>query len=157
MLRNLCLSLVYVPRYGPIEIAIYPSSHLRSKLDAKGIKYLLFKICERRKIYRLIFLETEKIIKSLEIVFCKDKTHMEERPSGRSIEVSKIKVDISTKSYVEELEVNGNILELDEVPDKKPNMKDNVLTTTSTHSGKASKVDANKKLQPNFFQYLNMQ
>ena len=41
------------------------------------------RILEGTKAYWLICLETKKIIKSSDVVFLKDKTHLEDGPSGR--------------------------------------------------------------------------
>ena len=63
--------------------------------------------------YRLICMEMKKIIKSLGVVFFEDKTHLEDCPSGKLIEYPRVKVDISSKLDVEDLDVSDNILEQD--------------------------------------------
>src|ERR1700737_5511716 len=90
----------------------------RTKLDAKGVKCLFLGYCEGTKAYRLICLETKKIIKSPDVVFVEDKTHLEDCPSGSIDEAPAVKVDISAKSDVDESETNGDDpLEAHEEPD----------------------------------------
>ena len=68
----------------------------RSKLDAKGIKCLFVGYCEGTKAYRLMCLQSQKIIKSPDVVFFEDK-RLEEGPSG-SIDQEALEVDHSSKS-----------------------------------------------------------
>ena len=119
----------------------------RTKLDAKGVKCLFLGYCEGTKAYRLICLETKKIIKSPDVVFFKDKTHLEDCPSGSIDKTSVAKVDISTKSDVDELEVDGDdSLEVYEEPDiKDEDAEANILATKSTCNAKASKLDHREK------------
>ena len=73
----------------------------RTKLDAKGIKCMLLGYCEGTKAYRLMCLETKKIIKSRDVTFMEDSgthKHLEERPSGRDEERPAHVVDESSKS-----------------------------------------------------------
>ena len=81
-------------------------------------------------------METKKIIKSLDVVFFEDKMHLENCPSGRIEEPPAVKMDISTKSDVEELEVSGDVKEPDM---EKPNIEDEfeaeVPAAKSTCSG----------------------
>ena len=81
----------------------------RTKLDAKGIKCLFVGYCEGTKAYRLVCLESQKIIKSPNVVFFENKRLLEEGPS-RSIGQEALEVDHSSKSdddhdYEEDLEV----------------------------------------------------
>ena len=66
----------------------------RTKLDAKGIKCLFVGYCEGTKPYRLVFLESQKIIKSPNVVIFEDKRLLEEGPSG-SIGQEALEVDHS--------------------------------------------------------------
>ena len=68
-------------RVGCVAYAKVPDQS-RTKLDAKGLKCLFLGYCEGTKAYRLICLETKKIIKSPDVVFFEDKTHLEDCPSG---------------------------------------------------------------------------
>jgi hypothetical protein len=60
----------------------------RDKLDAKGTKCLFLGYCEGTKVYRLMCLQTKKIIKCTDVEFLEDSTSMggdsEIRPSGRN-------------------------------------------------------------------------
>ena len=118
---------------------------MRTKLDVKDVKYLFLGYCECMKAYRLIFLEMKKIIKRPDVVFSKDKTHLEDCPNGRTGKTPAVKVDISPKLDVEELEANDN----DSKPDKEPNIENeveaDVPATKSTHNNKARKIDVIKK------------
>ena len=100
----------------------------------------------------------KKIIKSVDVVFFKDKVHLEDFPSGRLGEAPAIKVDISSKLDVKELEANGNVFERDEEPDIKDKVEANVLAKQCTCSNEASKLDASKKIAtkpPPTLQYGN--
>ena len=83
----------------------------RTKLDAKGVKCLILGYCKGTKVYRLICLETKKIIKNQDVVFFKDKMHLEDCPRGRVDEAPMIKVNISFILDVEDLDTSGNVLE----------------------------------------------
>jgi hypothetical protein len=91
-------------------------------------------------------LKTKKIIKSPDVVFFEDKTHLEDFPSGSIDEAPAVKVDISPKSEVEELEARGDVSEPDE---EELNIEDEseaeVLAEKSTRSAEASKLNAGKK------------
>ena len=58
----------------------------RGKLDAKGTKCLFLGYCEGTKAYRLMCVETGKIIRSRDVVFVEDSTSvghgLEMSPSG---------------------------------------------------------------------------
>jgi hypothetical protein len=120
----------------------------RTKLDAKGVKCLFLGYCEGTKAYRLICLETKKIIKSPDVVFFEDKTHLEDCPSG-SVDVEPaVKVDISAKSEADESEANGDdpSEEVNEEPDiEEDDAEANIPPTTSTRSTEASKLNHGKK------------
>lgn len=70
--------------FGCIAYAKVPDEK-RSKLDAKATKCLMLGYCEGTKAYRLICLDTKKIIKSPDVTFFEDKTVLEECPSGSNI------------------------------------------------------------------------
>ena len=57
----------------------------------------------------------------------------------------RLKVDISPKSDVEELEASNNMSEPNEKPNIEEEAEANVLATKSIQSAKASKLDTNKK------------
>ena len=94
MARRLCISHMHL--FGCIAYAKVPDER-RTKLDAKGIKCLFVGYCEGTKAYRLICLESQKIIKSLNVVFFEDKRPLEEGPSG-SIGQEALEADHSSKS-----------------------------------------------------------
>ena len=73
----------------------------RSKLDAKGIKCLMLGYCDGTRAYRLMCLETKKIIKSPDVTFFEDMEDLEKCPSGRN-EGSNHMVDSFPKSNQEE-------------------------------------------------------
>ena len=89
-----CISHMRV--FGCIAYAKVPDEK-RTKLDAKGIKCLFVGYCEGTKAYRLVCLESQKIIKSPDVVFFEDKRLSEEGPSG-SIGQEALEVDHSSKS-----------------------------------------------------------
>ena len=83
--------------FGCIAYALDLSPQ-RSKLDAKGTKCMLLGYWEGSKAYRLMCLETKKIIKSRDVTFVEEKqggtVTLEMCPSG-SIEGPKVEVDKS--------------------------------------------------------------
>ena len=89
-----CISHMRV--FGCIAYAKVPDEK-RTKLVAKGIKCLFVGYCEGTKAYRLACLESQKIIKSPDVVFFEDKRLSEEGPSG-SIGQEALEVDHSSKS-----------------------------------------------------------
>ena len=139
------LHVSHMRMFGCVAYAMVPDQR-RMKLDAKGVKCLFLRYCEGTKAYRLICLDTENIIKSLDVVNFKDKTHLEDCPSGRVDELPAVKVDISPKSEVEELEASGDVSESDE---EEPNIEGEseaeVPAAKSTRSTEASKLNAGKK------------
>ncbi len=60
----------------------------RGKLDAKGTKCLFFGYCEGTKAYRLMCVQSKKIIKCRDVDFMEDSTYVgndfEMRPSRRN-------------------------------------------------------------------------
>ena len=82
--------------FGCVAFAKVPDEK-RSKLDAKAIKCLMLGYCEGTKAYRLICLDSKKIIKSPHVTFFEDKKALEECPSGRDIGPAFV-VDESSKS-----------------------------------------------------------
>ena len=58
------------------------SDKKKTNLDAKGIKCLFVGYCEGTKAYRLVCLESQKIIKCPDIVFFEDKRLLEEVQVG---------------------------------------------------------------------------
>jgi len=73
--------------FGCVAYTIVPDEK-RGKLDAKGTKCLFLGYCEETGTYRLMYLQTKKIIKSRDVVFMEDKTNirnnLEMRLSGRN-------------------------------------------------------------------------
>jgi hypothetical protein len=71
----------------------------RGKLDAKGTKCLFLGYCEGTKAYRLMCVQSKKIIKCRDVEFMEDSTNvgndLEMRPSGRNETPN---VDTSSKS-----------------------------------------------------------
>ncbi len=74
----------------------------RGKLDAKGTKCLFLGYCEGTKAYRLMCVQSEKIIKCGDVEFMEDSTSvgndLEMRPSGRNETPNVVIVDTSSKS-----------------------------------------------------------
>ena len=68
--------------FGCIAYAMVPDAK-RGKLDAKATKCLLLGYCEGTKAYRLMCVETKKIIKCHDVTFMEDgPSELEMRPSG---------------------------------------------------------------------------
>ena len=82
--------------FGCIAYAKVPDEK-RTKLDAKGMKCLFVGYCEGTKAYRLVCLESQKIVKSPMLCFLEDKTLLEEGPNG-SIGQEALEVNHSSKS-----------------------------------------------------------
>ena len=82
--------------FGCITYAKVPDEE-RTKLDAKGIKCLFVGYCEGTKAYRLVCLESQKIIKSPNVVVFEDKRLLKEGLSG-NIGQEALEVDHSSKS-----------------------------------------------------------
>ena len=92
-------------------------------------------------------METKKIIKSPDVLFFEDKTHLEDYPSGRIDKAPAVKVNISPKSDVEDLDANNNVSEQDEKPNMEEEAEANVPAAKSTPSGETSKLNTGKKNQ----------
>ena len=87
--------------FGCIAFAKVPAS-CRTKLEAKVTKCLFLGYCEGTKAYRLMSVETKKIIRSCDVIFCEDSStdvDLHDGPSGRSQDEVVI-VDKSSKSPV---------------------------------------------------------
>ena len=72
----------------------------RTKLDAKAEKSVFLGYCEGTKAYRLMSVETKKIIQSRDVTFSEEPTigpHLEDGPSRRCEDVI---VDTSSKSPI---------------------------------------------------------
>lgn len=112
----------------------------QTKLDAKGVNCLFLRYCEGTKVYWLIFLETKKIFKSPDVIFFKDKIQLEGCLSRSIDKTHAVKGDISAKSDVDELKVNGDDpLQAHEEPEEDADA--NIPTTKSIHSAEALKLD----------------
>jgi len=87
--------------FGCIAYAIVPDEK-RGKLDAKGTKCLFFGYCEGTKAYRLMCVQSKKIIKCMDVEFMEDSTSvgndLEMHPSGRNETPNVVIVDTSSKS-----------------------------------------------------------
>ena len=128
----------------------------RIKVGRRGVKCLFLEYCEDTKAYRLTCLEIKKIIKNMNAVFLKDKTHLEDSPSGRVDEAPAVKVDIFPKLDMEYLNASSNVAEQDEEPDMKEDAEANVPAVKSTRSGGHQKLTTVRELQLNHLQHRNM-
>jgi hypothetical protein len=102
--RKPCISHMRV--FGCIAYAMVPDEK-RGKLDAKGTKCLFLGYCEGTKAYRLMCVQSKKIIKCKDVEFMEDSTNvgndLEMRPSGRNETPNVVIVDTSSKSpYVDD-------------------------------------------------------
>ena len=86
--------------FGCVAYAKVPDA-MRTKLDAKATKCLMLGYCEGTKAYRLICVESKKIIKSPDVTFFEDKRALEESPSGSDGGPAFV-VDTSSKSHHED-------------------------------------------------------
>ena len=90
--------------FGCIAYALVPSAK-RTKLDAKGIKCLFLGYCEGTKAYRLMCVESKKIIKCRDVTFLEDggpdPKLLEMSPSGSS-GGSAQKVGTTTRMHIED-------------------------------------------------------
>jgi len=97
--------LAHMRVFGCICYAKVPDEK-RTKLDAKGIKCLFLGYCEGTKAYRVMSMDTKKIIKSPDVAFFEDAEHSKERPSGSddgpALEGPTLAVDDSIESEDEE-------------------------------------------------------
>lgn len=89
-------TITHMRVFGCIAYAKVPDEK-RTKLDAKGTKCLFLGYCEGTKAYRLMCLETKKILKCRDVVFAEEATcgdaNMEMHPSGSLEPPSVIVVD----------------------------------------------------------------
>ena len=76
-------SISHLCVFGCIAYAKVPDE-IRSKLDPKGINCLMLGYCEGTRAYRLMCLETKKIIKSRDVTFFEDMEDLEKCASGRN-------------------------------------------------------------------------
>jgi hypothetical protein len=87
--------------FGCIAYAMVPDEK-RGKLDAKGTKCLFLGYCEGTKAYRLMCVQSKKIIKCRDVEFMEDSTSvgndLEMHPSGRNEIPNVVIVDTSCKS-----------------------------------------------------------
>jgi len=97
--RKPCISHMRV--FGCIAYAMVPDEK-RGKLDAKGTKCLFIGYCEGTKAYRLMCVQSKKIIKCRDVEFMEDNisvgNDLEMRPSGRNETPNVVIVDTSSKS-----------------------------------------------------------
>jgi len=97
--RRPCVAHMRV--FGSIAYARVPDEK-RGKVDAQGIKCIFLGYYEGMKAYRLMCMETKKIIKSRDVVFMENsgsiRNDLEMRPSGRYEGPSLVEVDESSKS-----------------------------------------------------------
>jgi transposase InsO family protein len=97
--RKPCISHMRV--FGCIAYAMV-SDEKRGKLDAKGTKCLFLGYCEGTKAYRLMCVQSKKIIKCRDVEFMEDNTSvgndLKMRPSGRNETPNVVIVDTSSKS-----------------------------------------------------------
>ena len=114
----------------------------------KDVKCLFFRYCKGTKAYRLIWLETKKIIKSPDVMFFEDKMHLEDCSSGSIDKALAVKVDISAKLDVDESEANGDdpLEEVNEEPDfEEDDAVGNIPPMKSICSAEALELNHNKK------------
>ncbi len=80
----------------------YAMDEKRRKLDAKGIKCLFLGYFERTKAYRLMCVQSKKIIKCRDVEFMEDSTSvgndLDMCPSGRNETPNVVIMDTSSKS-----------------------------------------------------------
>ena len=77
--------IVHMCIFGCIAFAKVPDAR-RTKLDAKVEKCVFLGYCEGTKVYRLMSVETKKIIRLRDVTFCKEPIvgpYLEDGPSGR--------------------------------------------------------------------------
>ena len=98
--------------FGCIAFGMVPDAR-RIKLHAKAEKCVFIGFCEGTKAYRLMSLETKKIIRSRDVAFYEESTVMLHLEDGRSGRWKNIIVDTSSKSLIvnvcDEHEKHGNL------------------------------------------------
>ena len=97
-MRRLCIAYMCV--FKSLVNAMVPDEK-RDELDAKGIKCMFLGYCECMKVYRLMCMETKKIIENKDIMFKEDsgsiRNDLEMRPCGRNEDPIVVVVDKSSK------------------------------------------------------------
>ena len=94
------LSVAHMRVFGCIAYAKVPDAS-RTKLEPKSVKCLFLGYCEGTKAYRLINLETKKIIRCCDVNFCEHgELHekLESRPSGINVDKRVLIVDTTPTS-----------------------------------------------------------
>jgi reverse transcriptase-like protein len=142
-----CVS--HMRTFGCIAYAKVPDC-MRTKLDAKGTKCVFLGYCEGTKAYRLMCLDTKKIIKSRDVEFVEHKSaceHLEMCPSGSN----GVFVDTSSISAKKE-EEDEDIEELNqhEEPKKMKKKKKKVYTfdVTNNEEVEGENEDDDEEYQP---------
>jgi hypothetical protein len=82
------ISVAHIRVFGCIAYAKIPDAS-RTKLEAKSVKCLFLGYCEGTKAYKLICLESRKIIPCCDVTFCEHGELQEElelRPSGSNVD-----------------------------------------------------------------------
>ena len=121
--RRPCVAHMRV--FGSVVYAMVPEEK-RDEFNAKRTKCIFLGYCEGMEAYRLMCLQTKKIIKSGDVVFMEDSgsisIDLEMRPSGRDGGRTMVEVDESSKSTLldggketvddmERVGGNGNVIE----------------------------------------------
>jgi hypothetical protein len=92
---------------------------------------------------------TKKIIKSPDLVFFEDKLHLENCPNGKVDKVLVVKMGISPKLEVEELEAKGDASEPEnEEPNVEDESKAELPAAKSTRRAETLKLDTSKDTPP---------
>jgi hypothetical protein len=93
--------------FGCIAYAMVPDEK-RGKLDAKGTKCLFLGYCEGTKAYRLMCVQSKKIIKCRDVEFMEDNTSvgndLEMHPSERNETPNAVIVDTCTSNVSKALQ-----------------------------------------------------
>jgi hypothetical protein len=101
-------SVAHIRVFGCIAYAKIPDAS-RTKLEAKSVKCLFLGYCEGSKAYRLICLESRKIIRCCDVTFCEHGELQEElelRPSGSNVDKGVLILDTPPTSIDGE-EIDG--------------------------------------------------
>jgi hypothetical protein len=87
--------VTHIRVFGCIAYAKIPDAS-RTKLEAKSVKCLFLGYCKESKAYRLICLESKKIIRCCDVTFCEHGELQEElelRPSGSNVDKGMLILD----------------------------------------------------------------